>query len=366
MPLLSYEDYLLEIEKEELFAHCWKHLFPQEPLADGSGLIDIRTIAVLSAPPRSIGGGMDDLPDLGGFSGSIAPAPVLMPAMIEKRPRWILPLIIISMCMLAIILVGIGALWLSWVRISILIALGLVALGLISQLIWMLLGRRQAKSKEYQPVAQPEHAIGSIIARRLGDVFSNRLLALGKLERALEERDDHVHLMGGHCIETEYALREIVFIPSLVLADAVISALDRSLADIIVKALGQNPLKPTLGLIEIWLIGLHRVLSRETIISRRWLDKTFIPKHNSGLLDPESILSSSEFVSFVSALRNKVRNPIMHGNPGTNFDRSAYCYWCTQTYGRQLIYNFLTEPLAISRMEGPGWIACLLAGSRAL
>ncbi len=44
--------------------------------------------------PTAGGGSVDELPDLGGFSPPIAAAPVLMPSLVEERPKWILPTVI--------------------------------------------------------------------------------------------------------------------------------------------------------------------------------------------------------------------------------------------------------------------------------
>ncbi len=60
----------------------------------GSGLIDIRGMAASTAPASSTAGGDEDLPALGGFSAPVAAAPVLMPAVADERPKWLLPTII--------------------------------------------------------------------------------------------------------------------------------------------------------------------------------------------------------------------------------------------------------------------------------
>lgn len=74
--------------------------------ADGSGLIDIRSMAGGVAPSGPSTSADDDLPELGGFSSPIAAAPVLIPAAAEEKPRWILPAIIGGA---AIVVVGVVA-----------------------------------------------------------------------------------------------------------------------------------------------------------------------------------------------------------------------------------------------------------------
>jgi len=61
--------------------------------ADGSGLIDIRSMAV-GGPKPAAPSSDDGLPDLGGFAAPIAAAPVLIPAGSDERPAWLLPTII--------------------------------------------------------------------------------------------------------------------------------------------------------------------------------------------------------------------------------------------------------------------------------
>jgi predicted Zn finger-like uncharacterized protein len=61
---------------------------------DGSGLIDIRAMATVPSKATAASGGLDELPDLGGFAAPMAAAPVLLPAVVEERPKWVLPLII--------------------------------------------------------------------------------------------------------------------------------------------------------------------------------------------------------------------------------------------------------------------------------
>lgn len=68
-----------------------------EPVGgDGSGLIDIRAMANLSAPSVAADSdsGFDDLPSLGSFSSPVTAAPVLMPTVEDEKPKWVLPLVI--------------------------------------------------------------------------------------------------------------------------------------------------------------------------------------------------------------------------------------------------------------------------------
>ncbi len=68
----------------------------EEPGTDGSGLIDIRSMASTPAPAGmgpSAPAGADSLPDLGGYASPIAAAPVLMPTASEERPKWLIPTI---------------------------------------------------------------------------------------------------------------------------------------------------------------------------------------------------------------------------------------------------------------------------------
>jgi hypothetical protein len=48
----------------------------------------------MAAPPAAPTGNKDELPDFGGYSAPIAAAPVLLPAIVEERPRWIIPTVI--------------------------------------------------------------------------------------------------------------------------------------------------------------------------------------------------------------------------------------------------------------------------------
>ena len=72
----------------------------------GSGLIDIRAMASLSAPmAASDDGGFDDIPALGSFSSPVTAAPVLMPTVEDEKPKWVLPLVI-GMAFVLVGLVG--------------------------------------------------------------------------------------------------------------------------------------------------------------------------------------------------------------------------------------------------------------------
>jgi predicted Zn finger-like uncharacterized protein len=65
--------------------------------ADGSGLIDIRSMAGSSPAPAaasSSGGEEAGLPDLGGFSAPIAAAPVLIASGADDRPKWLIPTLV--------------------------------------------------------------------------------------------------------------------------------------------------------------------------------------------------------------------------------------------------------------------------------
>ena len=69
---------------------------------DGSGLIDIRAMANLTAPSAISDGdsGFDDMPSLGNFSSPVTAAPVLMPTVEDEKPKWVLPLVIGMGCVL--------------------------------------------------------------------------------------------------------------------------------------------------------------------------------------------------------------------------------------------------------------------------
>jgi hypothetical protein len=62
------------------------------PVAEGSGLIDIRAMAAstLGSPADGRGGSIDDLPAFGSFSPA---APVLLPLQSGGAPRWIYPVV---------------------------------------------------------------------------------------------------------------------------------------------------------------------------------------------------------------------------------------------------------------------------------
>ncbi len=68
---------------------------------DGSGLIDIRTMA----GGAGVAGGGDDLSDLGTYAAPVAAAPVLLPSMDDDRPKWLMPLII-GMAATLLVMVG--------------------------------------------------------------------------------------------------------------------------------------------------------------------------------------------------------------------------------------------------------------------
>jgi predicted Zn finger-like uncharacterized protein len=64
--------------------------------ADGSGLIDIRSMAGSSPAPAAASSSGEEagLPDLGGFSAPIAAAPVLIASGADERPKWLIPTLI--------------------------------------------------------------------------------------------------------------------------------------------------------------------------------------------------------------------------------------------------------------------------------
>jgi hypothetical protein len=394
MPIETYDEYQAELEAEEGFRERVGALICFESV-DGTE-----------------NGGMTRWPDLGGFSAPIAVAPELVAELerrerlrvqeaerrarveaemklqqqrlamemeskskskdrvisrcsaliasgADDRPRWLLPTLLASGVLLVVLVVGLVLLLLLWSPLAAAIVAGVAIVGpAVVFLVFRAFSDRRRR-RPAMPAVTVVNPSGQSLAHRLAPAFASRLAARSKLEHALTDDDDHVPLLGAQCWEVEHVLRETLFLPAVSLLEHLLPVIDRRRSEILSRAMAQSPVRPTLGLIEIWLHGLYRLATAKRRELETWQGSMFTNTPSSELYDIRVLLPSKAFVRYVGRLRETIRNPIMHGDLVAAHGET-YRFWCAESYGRSKLGLWLAEGLQPGRTDGPGWVGRIL------
>jgi hypothetical protein len=124
--------------------------------------------------------------------------------------------------------------------------------------------------------------------------------------------------------------------------------------------------RPTLGLVQLWMVALRRALvdskSPDELLLN-WISHNFANAQSKNTMTtPIDLFTNKSLLAFIDRLRSKYRNPLVHASsePSPKFNKSEYKVWCNDAYGSPTLSKWLHKGWT----GDMGWISALVCSAK--
>jgi hypothetical protein len=195
---------------------------------------------------------------------------------------------------------------------------------------------------------------------------------LAGFESFLEKRDQlksPSQLLMLQTIRAEQILREALLGGAASMGSTILAEHQREGPRKILGGYFEGSLKPTLGVVELLLVALHRALSKGNDTATAWVGEWFrkeVTRYPGEQLLVSDALAGSSCVSFVGWFRERYRNPLVHSAELPPVSRDEYETWCDRAYGSKSLGSWLDHGVdpALHKPTDVGWLSFVIGAAR--
>ena len=193
---------------------------------------------------------------------------------------------------------------------------------------------------------------------------------LARFEGLVGSEENHVSLALHHSVIAERVLRTSLLERSHSIARIVVEAHETPGQRKILEGYYAEKHPPTLGIVELFGVGLRRCLKSKHRGVHDWVDTYFSRNLRQACGGSPKLvrtrLADEDFARFVSDLRLRIRNPAAHGRAFEPIHRAQYEDYCRSAYGHAKLEDWVKTGLKKPGDQGSAWIAMISITAKAV